>query len=542
MKKYLFLTIMIFFGFVQSQEVNDSLTSIGTIQDYLSLVHNQGNIGHIKYTVELEQENAASYFQNTVKYNYHIHYLKEQIEKYKELTFNDYVKLIYQPLGKGISFAVGNLYYIDKWTIPAFSKPGFVGFSLYFKETLSFEKVIKTHKALSRDIPLAEKKLAVVFEDPKDFFRYRNKLNAIKIPSIPLNLIARRGNIVRSNEIEIETIERVLPRRGVIIDPGFKIPPIKCEDDEEYFPYSLTESENPFPSNSIAKSIRFSSPNVTYSLEKLDNAKTRLDLCVNMVTGNPIMRRLVSISGWMGAIPNIYTPEKARIWEVKGLDEALAGDISQLFVFVTDENREGHAVQGIKHNESEFLVAGRVIKTNQGWKFSHFNLLVGDLNQGDSFADSPCPLGKNPMTANFPLGTAKFKIDMCIYLGGGETTGYDIYRISVKDSSEKLAPENKDRLVILEKEDLKKAIENGDFIYKWGHHNACDSFYLNVKDIGARYALTTGPMAGCWSPVPNAPKRKHNEDIEITLYRVDYGSGFSENLTARYRHWMTVNP
>lgn len=170
-------------------------------------------------------------------------------------------------------------------------------------------------------------------------------------------------------------------------------------------------------------------------------------------------------------------------------------------------------------------------------------IVLGSLTIGCFLADAgavTCRRG-SPHTAKFRLGSAEFTFQVCTFQAVGHTSGYDIQEISVKDNNLRLPTETRGQIIKRSSSQLREAIQRGQFAYTQNHHNACDSFYLEVSELKARYALTTAPLAGCGAIVEHAPKRSWEDQSELTLYVVDYGQGFGEPQSVPFGHWLIAN-
>ena len=209
----------------------------------------------------------------------------------------------------------------------------------------------------------------------------------------------------------------------------------------------------------------------------------------------------------------------ASDWRVQGLEEALSGDLDPLEVRVLGE----FGMLALGHEGYIAMVTGRVDESSI--EYNSIAVTVGALVPGDSFEDRRCPLGEMPHDASFNLGSARFEVQTCTFQAAGHTTGYRIAFLAVQDDSPALSADAQQRFVF----DSEEAVE-GVMNYVWNHHNACDSFFLDLPH--ADYAATTAPLAGCGVAVDNAPMRDLNDDPTTILYRVRYGDGAWEDRTA----------
>lgn len=212
---------------------------------------------------------------------------------------------------------------------------------------------------------------------------------------------------------------------------------------------------------------------------------------------------------------------------VTGLTEAINGNLQPLEIRVVHET--GLLILG----HASFVGIARGNVTANSIDYTAIQILVGGLAPGDIFATRRCPLGQAKFDRSFQLGTATFAVEACTYLGGGFTTGYDITKLIVTDTNAALSPAEREPMAFEGKAAV-EAVMN----YRWNHHNACDSFYLQLPH--AEYAATTSPAAGCGIPVENAPPRSIDEDpIRPVQYRIRYrGGAWVEGEMANCTHYL----
>jgi hypothetical protein len=235
----------------------------------------------------------------------------------------------------------------------------------------------------------------------------------------------------------------------------------------------------------------------------------RLDLCVVGVTPN--LKRVV----WQShPFENRHEATGSQILNVQGLDEALSGNHTNLEIRV-DNHEQALLIKGWKQDSNSFVTAVPVAyQSNGSYEVQSSALITGVLDAVDPFANAKCRPGSVSKTASFNLGSAHFTWDTCTYMGGGETLGYDVTKVVVTDSNPALSPEHRTE-VTLEGDALKSA-----FTSQWNHHNACDSFVLELPH--ASYAATAAVIAGCGSVLAKAPERPHTDTRSSTLFRTRY--------------------
>jgi hypothetical protein len=240
-----------------------------------------------------------------------------------------------------------------------------------------------------------------------------------------------------------------------------------------------------------------------------EGMNARLDICVVGVT--PHLERVI----WQND-PYEFRNEAlgSQILRVQGLDEALSGNHTNLEIRV-DNNEAGLLIKGWKQGSNSFATAVPVVYLSDGsYEVQSIRLVTGALDAIDPFANNKCEPGSNSKTASFSLGTARFTWEACTFLGGGQTNGYKVNKVVVTDSNPALTPEHRAE-VVLEGDALTRAFKS-----QWNHHNACDSFVLELPH--ASYAATAAAAAGCGTILPNAPARTHTDERSNTLFRTRY--------------------
>lgn len=211
-----------------------------------------------------------------------------------------------------------------------------------------------------------------------------------------------------------------------------------------------------------------------------------------------------------GNVVQVRLPPAAFV--VSGLEAALGGDLDPLAIRLVYDS--GLLILG--HPGFIAAAQGRVgVSTVE---YTSIFVLVGGLGPGDAFAGRTCRFGETPRARSFQMATAAFEVAACTFLGGGETAGYRIYRLAITDPSTELTPAERERF-----EFTGEAAVEAVLTYRWNHHNGCDSFHLALPH--ADYAATTSPLAGCGTPVDNAPLRDFNDMDGTVHYRLRYHGG-----------------
>jgi hypothetical protein len=231
---------------------------------------------------------------------------------------------------------------------------------------------------------------------------------------------------------------------------------------------------------------------------------------------------IVEVAGSFGFA--VFDPAQFEIRSTGqgSLQQALAGQVEQFELAILERgvHASGLLLRGQRVRGRPVIALYQVRPLRDGrLELTASHVVYGVLSATDVFAR--CSVGEQYQEVDFTLGTASFRAAQCVFLGGGETTGYRILRLGVKDSADELPPERRDVWFEWEGEALAERL-----VYRWNHHNACDSFYLDARELGARYAASTPPMAGCGTVVTHAPLRSFEDGDGQLHFVVDHGQGF----------------
>lgn len=230
---------------------------------------------------------------------------------------------------------------------------------------------------------------------------------------------------------------------------------------------------------------------------------------------------------------------------VSGLAEALAGDPSRLRIVENRLTEWEYAftwIQGWSENGQSYVTLGTFYDEWGKPREANSRLVVGRLVEigADLFpllgcVDDDGRQGSQTRSV-FSLGSAEFTVDYCRVPAAGETTGYRIVKVRVKDSNPELSPDA--RLpVVLEGEELERALQQ-----KFYHHNAGDWFTLELP--WARYAAVM-----CWSGMGflggtgDLPDCREVPDAHEVFYRVNYnGAGWQPSALAGIEDFLLALP
>lgn len=247
----------------------------------------------------------------------------------------------------------------------------------------------------------------------------------------------------------------------------------------------------------------------------------RMEICFSSDDKAHLLR-LVTRSG--NSYPyEVYTEGVDYYFQTEGLDEAVFGDTTHLKLLLRfKKDTKAILIRGGPSFVGAISVSIKDVSSPVIWKITSLYGLLGELTFGDLLFKSVCKkAGQWESHSTLKLDSAHLIFDYCSYLGGGETTGYDIYKITITDNNPHLKVENRNKKMTFEGEDLKKYLR-----YHWGHHNACDSFVLSIPQWKAQYSATSSPAAGCGGQVEGAPNRSMDDPQEIqrkAIYQINYG-------------------
>ncbi len=161
------------------------LSSLKSAGDYQRLLKNEGTNTYVKFTIDLKKKELPIYFQNTNQFDYHYPFLSTQIAEFKNFSSTAYESFIFSGPMKRLT--AGAVYYSPCFKNVNSNKLGIVGINIYFKAEVDIKEVVGTFKRLKKGISFAKDRLAFVFERKEDYFKYKKKLDELKIPSILLS-------------------------------------------------------------------------------------------------------------------------------------------------------------------------------------------------------------------------------------------------------------------------------------------------------------------------------------------------------------------
>ena len=298
--------------------------------------------------------------------------------------------------------------------------------------------------------------------------------------------------------------------------------PVVCAQGEATS-FSLVKAANPPGEAALAK------VGMTFAQTPEDSTGLRLDGCFNGETFD--LQRVVIKHVSMTPV-RALSKDVARVWKVKGLDQALFGDVSKLLIDVGipdewDESEvSGTRIRGVVDGQSSAVITiNGKYSANGRYEATASMGLIGDLQLGDVLGSSTCQGHfSSKATATWTMDTASFTAELCTGLGGGITTSYEFQKITVTDTSPEVPSAFRGKAIELDKEALAPILR-----MKFLHHNGCDSFVLNVPQLDSTYAMTASVRAGCGKSIEGAPQRtwdweKPDPDSDKMLYTIMRGT------------------
>lgn len=170
------------------------LPALASKDDYMKLAHSdERNLSYVKFTLEEKTEDNKIYFQNTQKYPFHLEFLRATFPRFANLTMPEFETLIFGPATR--EFLAGGIFLGQNIQVPGL--PGTadaMGFNIYFKDNvINVDDVAKAHARMKNALPWIADRVVYVFDEPRDFFRYRNPLQQKGVPSFLLEKFIGAG-------------------------------------------------------------------------------------------------------------------------------------------------------------------------------------------------------------------------------------------------------------------------------------------------------------------------------------------------------------
>ena len=327
-------------------------------------------------------------------------------------------------------------------------------------------------------------------------------------------------------------------------------PAERCRDGSPVVPYSLTRID-PLPPRAAIDLPNLHPSAIITSAGSGESTSLRFDICEG--ERGPVLHGVLyredsfTVARRYLVDPTLSSPREDEFVEtplgfisltrlppdavrVEGLAEALSGDLRPLRIRLMANT--GLVMAG--HQSFIAVGLGRVTETTV--EYGSLQVTVGGLAPGDVYAAMRCRFNEELLETRFRLGTARFEVNGCSFLGGGFTLAYRIHDIAVTDSSPELREEHRGRFALETEAELEAALA-----YRWNHHNACDSFHLALPH--ADYAASSAPAAGCGPVVPHAPERGGGEpDLGPVRYRIRYyGGAWTDAEVQACHHYLWCN-
>lgn len=166
----------------------DYLTGLNSVEDFnrFALTSNDGYTS-VKYTYELKSDAKSIYFQDTKKYDYHYPFLINEVEKYKSMTSSEYETMIRSADQREL--AAGAVYFGAQLKTPEYTEPGLIGYTVYYSvegDMIRVEDITATFNKIKESVSLAKDRVVYVFDNKADYFKFKVRLKAAGIPSVPV--------------------------------------------------------------------------------------------------------------------------------------------------------------------------------------------------------------------------------------------------------------------------------------------------------------------------------------------------------------------
>lgn len=152
--------------------------------DFLKLVKNTDRGDYVKFLID-HSDGERAYFQDTGHYPFHFPFLKSEILKFSGLTAQIYENLVFSP-GQKI-FSAGAIYYLPCSHLNLYEKKDLLGFNVYFKHQISVAEINKVAVTLRERVPFVQNRLVYLFQNQRDYFKFKKRLSKIGISSVPMN-------------------------------------------------------------------------------------------------------------------------------------------------------------------------------------------------------------------------------------------------------------------------------------------------------------------------------------------------------------------
>lgn len=146
--------------------------TLDDLNDYYAYAGRSGSATIVKFSIDLKGEGAPIYFQNTSRYPFHANFLTENITKFKNMSFADYVTFIFGgPNGEGKELSAGSVMYSDSYQLTPDKVNGTLAIEYYVggegKPAVAadyernFPRIQEAYKKISASVPFAKDRVAI---------------------------------------------------------------------------------------------------------------------------------------------------------------------------------------------------------------------------------------------------------------------------------------------------------------------------------------------------------------------------------------------
>ncbi len=166
------------------------------VNEYYAYAGRSGNASAVKFTVDDTADGAPLYLQNTSRYPFHAEFLAENLPKYKNMSFDDYVTYIFGGVdGAGKELSAGAIMYSESYQLSPDKLNGTIAFEYYAgtggkaPQAADFVKqfalIERTYRKLVEGLPFAADRIAILIPTTLRF-KAPDLIKLIKDAHIPV--------------------------------------------------------------------------------------------------------------------------------------------------------------------------------------------------------------------------------------------------------------------------------------------------------------------------------------------------------------------
>ncbi len=170
--------------------------TLSDLNEYYAYAGRSGSSTVVKFTVDIKAEGAPIYFQNTTRYPFHADFLTENLAKYKNMSFEEYVKFVFGgPDAEGKELSAGAVMYSESYQLTPDQVNGTVAFEYYLGEEgkaasaedyqKQFPFIEQAYKNIVVAMPFAKDRIAI-FLPSKIRFSAASTIKLFKDAKIPI--------------------------------------------------------------------------------------------------------------------------------------------------------------------------------------------------------------------------------------------------------------------------------------------------------------------------------------------------------------------